>query len=101
MREHHPITQPTSRTPSSHHPDTPRPPHHVHNLLLQHRTPIHPSRPYKIPQPTQNQHTPRHHDRVIHRVGLHGRRGRPHGPEDDEDHVRACVSVVEGTQEAG
>ena len=54
-----------------------------------------------IPHHTQNDNSPRYHDRVIHRRGRDGRRGRPDTPEDHKHHVAAGISVVDRAERFG
>ena len=75
--------------------------HDFSNLLINQRTRVFFPGTDKVPNTTQDEHTSRNDDTVIHSRIIHGRYWRPHAPEYDENHIHASVRIVYSAENAG
>ncbi|KKA23821.1 hypothetical protein T310_2172 [Rasamsonia emersonii CBS 393.64] len=76
------------------------PPDNLRYLAIDQRSLVLPPPPDVVPDHAEDDHPARHDDAVVHRRRRHGCLGRPHAPEDDEQHVHACVGVVDDAHHA-
>lgn len=72
--------------------------HDLGNFLVDQRTRVILPGPHKVPDSTQNKHTGRDDDTIVHGGIINWCARRPDTPEDDEEHVHACIKVVNGAE---